>query len=101
VSGPVQTLDQWLSELEADIQMDNVFRLVREERRQQDAKWGPSNRILVGTPEEQLAILVEEVGEVAKAVVERDAEETENELIQVAAVAVAWLESILTRKARG
>ena len=44
---------------------------------------------------EKLAILVEEVGEVAREVCERGARaELLEELVQVAAVAVAWAESL-------
>lgn len=38
-------------------------------------------------------VLLEEVGEVARAVLESDAANVHQELVQVAAVAVAWLES--------
>lgn len=41
----------------------------------------------------KLAVLLEEVGEVAEAVLAKDSFRTRDELIQVAAVAVAWLES--------
>lgn len=41
----------------------------------------------------KLAVLLEEVGEVAQAVLAKDSFATRDELIQVAAVAVAWLES--------
>jgi hypothetical protein len=41
----------------------------------------------------RLAVLVEEVGEVARAVMEHDAGQVHTELVQVAAVAVAWLEA--------
>ena len=40
------------------------------------------------------AVLNEECGEVARAVLDRDEDALVNELIQVAAVAVAWLESL-------
>lgn len=44
--------------------------------------------------QEALTILVEEVGEVARALQEKDVENLKDELIQVAAVAVAWVEGI-------
>lgn len=45
-------------------------------------------------PTVKLAVLVEEVGEVARAVLERDSAGLEKELVQVAAVAVAMLEGL-------
>ena len=43
---------------------------------------------------ERLAVLTEEVGEVAHALNENDPDELRRELLQVAACAVAWLERI-------
>ena len=43
---------------------------------------------------QKLAILVEEVGEVARAICDRDPEHMREELVQVAAVAVAWVEAL-------
>jgi hypothetical protein len=45
-------------------------------------------------PECKLAILAEEFGEVARAVCENDNANLCEELVQVAAVCVAWLESL-------
>jgi len=39
-------------------------------------------------------VLAEECGEVSRAVLEKDADGLRSELVQVAAVAVAWLEGI-------
>lgn len=72
--------------------MEDVFELIRAERRRQDAKWGPENRLQTGNPDKRMTILTEEHGEVAKAVNEHDREGMLKELVQVAAVAVAWLE---------
>ena len=41
---------------------------------------------------ERVAVLTEEVGEVARAILDCDLAQTRLELVQVAAVAVAWLE---------
>lgn len=60
---------------------------VSNERAAQDAKWGEQNH----RDSVWMAILAEEVGEAAKAVLE--GKDLEKELIQVAAVAVAWHES--------
>ncbi len=43
---------------------------------------------------EKLAVLAEEFGEVAKAVCEGDRENLREELVQVAACCVAWLDSL-------
>jgi len=76
-----------------------VIELIVGERIRQDVKWGEQNH-----PDLYwLGILMEEVGEVAKAVIEKAANVREEkcakevvhlELVQVAAVAVAWLECI-------
>jgi NTP pyrophosphatase (non-canonical NTP hydrolase) len=58
------------------------------ERKKQDEKWGVQNH----GPDGWLAILIEEVGEVAKAILEGSALKYCDELTQVAAVAVAALE---------
>lgn len=69
---------------------------VTQERWRQDNKWGWPNEGLAGrVPYKKLAILMEEVGEVATALLEREPlENLKAELTQVAAVAIAWLESI-------
>jgi len=46
------------------------------------------------TDSEKLMILVEEVGEVAKAIQEGDVDNLKEELVQVAAVAQRWLEGM-------
>jgi NTP pyrophosphatase (non-canonical NTP hydrolase) len=63
---------------------------VRKERNTQDKKWG-SNRVL--TIEALLAILGEELGEVAEAVAEEDAQNLHEELIQAGAIAILMLEN--------
>jgi NTP pyrophosphatase (non-canonical NTP hydrolase) len=75
---------------------------VQDERRKQDRKWGPQNH----TPLEWMAILTEEIGEAAKEALEHhwsgthypvDHERLHRlraELVQVAAVAVAMIESL-------
>ena len=64
------------------------------ERQKQESKWGQQNH----SPETWLLILGEEVGEVNKAILEhrfgnKPISEYREELIQVAAVAVAMIES--------
>lgn len=72
-----------------------VLHEVADERVRQDARWGEQNHLdFVWT-----AILGEEVGEVNEAILEGtfgDApmRHVRDELVQVAAVAVAWIEAI-------
>jgi NTP pyrophosphatase (non-canonical NTP hydrolase) len=68
---------------------NNAINDVIIERDKQDEKWGEQNHI----PLYWLAILGEEVGEVNKAVLERDREGYRAELVQVAAVCVAAVEN--------
>ena len=70
--------------------MQHIFDKIKDERDYQDAKWG-ENRNLEDTY--WLSILVEEVGEAAKAILQVTPN-LEEELIQIMAVAVAWLENI-------
>ncbi len=66
-----------------------VFELIVAERQHQDEKWPITDH----PPEKWLTILVEEVGEVAKAILENDPALV-LELVQTAAVCVRWLELI-------
>lgn len=61
---------------------------IAKERARQDKKWGIQNH----APFKWLAILGEEVGEANKAALEDKPDEYRNELIQVAAVAMAMVE---------
>lgn len=70
-----------------------LFNLIERERASQDEKWGEQNH----EPLKWMAILLEEVGELARAILESHFEKygeraaVEHELIQVAAVcAVMW-----------
>lgn len=67
-----------------------VLDKVIAERDRQDAKWG--NEHLVADPHRWLPILTEEVGEVARDIMEGN--NVKKELTQVAAVAIGWLEDI-------
>jgi hypothetical protein len=74
----------------ANIRARRIHRRVRLERDRQDEIWG---REFPGrTWDRWLVILLEEVGEVARAINERDALDLEEELVQVAAVAMKALE---------
>ena len=76
--------------------METVLEDVRAERKRQDALWGIQNHSMLTW----LPILMEEAGEVAQAMNEwvhtpdGSLEEVSKELVQVAAVAVAWVERI-------
>jgi len=81
-----------------------VLKQVSDERISQDNTWGEQNH----SNPHWLAILTEELGEVAECVCRTDVHSSavkesaerqlRNELIQVAAVAVAWVESIDRKK---
>lgn len=66
----------------------HIFQDIEAERMKQDAKWGEQNH----TPLKWLAILMEEVGEVAQAILQGNRLQCIEELIQCAAVIIAWLE---------
>ena len=70
--------------------METALQEIRAERARQDAKWGADRRL---DPRTWLAVLVEEVGEVARADLEADYDNYVVELVQVAAVAVAAIQS--------
>lgn len=71
--------------------MERMFYNVRVERARQEQLFsGRKNTTL-----RWLAILMEEVGELAQALLDGDQKNLEVELVQVAAVAVAWGEHIL------
>ena len=82
--------------LESLNSMETVLQEVRAERKRQDALWGIQNHSMLTW----LPILMEEAGEVAEAMNEwihtpdGSLEEVSKELVQVAAVAVAWVERI-------
>ena len=79
----------------------DIYAAIDEERERQFAMWGgahdwghgdcssPAVADIVKT-----AVLSEECGEVARAVLDTDIDQLRTELIQVAAVAVAWLEAL-------
>lgn len=76
---------------------EEVLRLVFEERDRQNAAWPKQWKPGGASAPKKLAVLMEEVGEVAKEVLEYPADtnyDLRKELVQVAAVAIAWLESM-------
>jgi len=66
-----------------------VYRKINTERSAQDKKWGVQHH----PASKWLAILVEEVGELAREVLEGNDGALGKELRQVAAVSVAWMEA--------
>jgi len=80
---------------------DDIWQAILDERGRQVAKWAAPHAWGVGDcsspgvhPVVRSAVLSEEVGEVSRAVLDRDAVALRRELVQVAAVAVAWLEGL-------
>ena len=71
-----------------------ILRRVDAERDRQDAKWGGIPGLERRDDHTYAAVLGEEVGECCKAWLERDVAALRAELVQTAAVAVAWIEEI-------
>lgn len=87
-----------------------VYELIARERIRQRAMWaadhqwgrGDCSALTVADrarPDQvahllRMTVLTEEVGEVARAVIEDDADQLRTELVQVAAICVAWMESL-------
>ena len=82
---------------------DQIFAAIIAERGRQIAKWygngphdwgeGDCSSDLVPDPV-KAAVLLEETGEVARAMLDHKPADLARELVQVAAVAVAWLEAL-------
>jgi hypothetical protein len=84
----------------AVITRQDVFDAITAERERQAAKWAREHDWGIGDCSSlgvhtmvKVAVLTEECGEVARAALE-GTPNLRNELIQVAAVAVAWLEGL-------
>lgn len=74
-----------------------VMQRIKNERTRQDAKFGPQGNLANIPAFQRLSVLTEEVGEVAMALNDGDLAHAREELVQVAAVAVAWLEVLEER----
>lgn len=79
----------------------DIFRAIGVERTRQLVKWAephPWGRGDCSSDDVpaivKATVLAEECGEVSRAVLDQDVEQLRTELIQVAAVAVAWLEGM-------
>jgi NTP pyrophosphatase (non-canonical NTP hydrolase) len=68
-------------------QIDIVRRILEERKRQDEIH-------INNDVDEYLAIMVEEVGEVSRAILINDRDNLIEELVQVAAVAIRWMESL-------
>lgn len=95
----------WQEQQEARL---DIYHEIDVERTRQDEKFGwiGSASLLPGDNDwAKYAVLGEEVGEVARALLERSfgndtTEHLETELIQVAAVAIAWVEAARIKRGR-
>ena len=67
----------------------NIYEEVKHERKKQDLKWGVQDHTL----EHWLIILGEEFGEACNSILEKQYWDCRDELIQIAAVAIAAVES--------
>ena len=81
--------------------MTGAFDLIRLERDRQAGLWGREHRWGHGDCSSEdvpdpvkAAVLMEECGEVARAMLNEDRDGLRRELIEVAAVAVAWWEAL-------
>ena len=72
-----------------DVILSKCLDEIKSERKRQDEKWGEQNH----DPLYWISILVEEVGEAAKEVLENKFSNYRKELVQCAAVCVAAIES--------
>lgn len=70
------------------MQIEQILISIVEERKRQD-KLHPGFQ-----NHKRLPVLVEEVGEIAEAIQNRDMKNLQEELIQLAAVCVRWLEQL-------
>ncbi len=74
----------------------DAMKLILDERKRQDEKWGrnaENDPLWNSTDSSKFTVLGEEVGEVAHAILENDKLNLREELTQVAAVCVCWLQS--------
>ena len=79
-------MDQWSQR--------RVFVEIEKERHRQDQKWGRENVLWKSNPHVKMTVLTEEIGEAAMALNDGELEHLREELVQCAAVCVAWLEAI-------
>lgn len=85
--------DAWRGLLKPSTSL-SAYERIQTERRRQEAKWGQQDH----APGRWSLILTEELGEVAKSVLEGDRANYLTELVQAAAVLVAWIECELRKE---
>ena len=68
----------------------SIHDAIFNEELHQEEKWGEQNH----NNYKWLAILIEEIGEISKAMLENDHSNIEKEIIQSAAVCVTWLDCL-------
>jgi len=73
-----------------DSKVNNISIDICKELKNQENKWGIQNH----DPYKWMSILMEEVGEASKAILEQNLENYKEELIQVAAVAISAIDSL-------
>lgn len=73
---------------------NRIYELIDDERDFQNNKWRRGENHWEASPHTKNTVLVEEIGEVSKAILSHDHVNLVEELVQSAAVIVAWLESI-------
>lgn len=86
---------EWAVDNDPAVPMERqaTFWLIDKERKRQDTKFRRDPGGWHSPPSMKLAVLVEEIGEVARAIQKRDPANCKEEVVQVVALAVAWLES--------
>jgi hypothetical protein len=85
----------WMETLVSSQEQLLATQAVLDERDRQDSKWGSQRHL---SDREWLTILVEEVGEAAKDILDEKPDGLKTEVMQVAAVALAWLEALTTKQ---
>ena len=88
-----RTVPRSLEKFNVTERQANALTNILGERLRQDKKWGDKPGEWKCSAAIKLAVLAEEFGEVARGLLERNAKNVREELVQVAAVALKWLEA--------
>jgi hypothetical protein len=81
----------WIEEVVERVEVFNRVNILRE---QMDRKWGDLSIAQGRGDSFVVTLLAEEVGEVARAVLEKDGENLKDELIDIMQICTAWLEAL-------
>ena len=88
------------------MEREGIFELINQERLRQITLWGTEKELIDSIRgnygeeawdfylHQKAVVMTEEVGEVARAILEADSEHLKTELVQVAAVCVAMIEGL-------